>query len=117
MGESWPLHPVPWDDEILSEWIRRIAKSYGISSRVFYQKVLNMSRDEITQIDRKPSDKTLEVLSKGTRQPIERLREMTLPARSRRRMAALEAGDPEMVALHAKIQDFFAELKGFQSHE
>lgn len=112
MSESWPLHPVPWDDELLSEWIRRIAKSYGISSRVFYQKVLNLNGDEIAQIDRKPGDKTLEVLSNGTRQPIERLREMTLPARSRRRLAALEAGDPEMVALNAKIQDFIAEFKG-----
>ncbi|WP_414697039.1 TniQ family protein [Oligoflexus sp.] len=97
MSENWPLHPVPWDDELLSEWIRRIAESYGISSRIFYQKVLYLSRDEITQIDRKPGDKALEILSKGTRQPIERLREMTLPARTRRRMVALEAGDPEMV--------------------
>jgi hypothetical protein len=112
MSENWPLHPVPWDDELLSAWIRRIAKSYGISSRIFYQKVLNMSRDEISQIDRKPSDRTLETLSKGTRQPIERLQEMTLPARLRRRMAALEAGDPEMVAIYAKIQDFFAEFRG-----
>jgi hypothetical protein len=70
-----------------------------------------MSRDDITQLDRKPGDKTLDVLSKGTRQPIERLREMTLPARSRRRMAALEAGDSEMLALNAKIQDFIAEMK------
>lgn len=112
MNESWPLHPVPWADELLSEWIRRIAKAYGISSTIFYKKVLKLSRDEITQIDRTPGDKTLEILSKCTRQPIERLEEMTLPARLRRRMAALETGDPEMVALNEKIQDFLAELKG-----
>jgi hypothetical protein len=28
MSENWPFHPVPWDDELLSEWIRWIAESW-----------------------------------------------------------------------------------------
>jgi hypothetical protein len=79
MSENWPLHPTPEKTEFLSQWIRRVAKCYGVAYPVFCRKVLHLDGDEIRNLDRQPSAKTLEILSKGTRQPIERLRELAFP--------------------------------------
>jgi TniQ len=28
-GEFWPIRPKPYDDELLSSWIVRLARAYG----------------------------------------------------------------------------------------
>jgi hypothetical protein len=107
MSDRWPLHPLPWEDEFLSEWIRRIAKSYGISYRVFCLRVLKLNDSEIMYMNDDPSEKALDILSKGTGQPIEVLREMTVPARCRQMQKGFEEGRSEYVMLYAKIAKYF----------
>lgn len=54
-----------------------------------------------------PSEFALEILSKGTGQPIEVLREMTVHARLRRVKKGLEEGEYEYVELYEKIAKYF----------
>ncbi|HET9239232.1 MAG TPA: TniQ family protein [Oligoflexus sp.] len=100
MSEGWPLHPTPYDHELLSQWIRRIAKVYGVSYYDFCQRVLGLDRIERLHLDYQPSEKTLDILSKGTRQPIELLRERNVTAQSHLIEKELEkggSGDPELI--------------------
>lgn len=100
MSDSWPLHPTPYDHELLSQWIRRIASVYGVSYYDFCQRVLGLGRIERLHLDYEPGEKTLETLSKGTRQPIELLRERNVPAQSRMMEKELEkgvTGNPELI--------------------
>lgn len=107
MSERWPLHPVPREDDFLSDWVRRIAKSYGMTYRVFCLRVLKLDDNGIMYLDDDPSDPALEILSKGTGQPIEVLRGMTMPARCRQIRDAADREEPEILALYTKIARYF----------
>lgn len=77
MCERWPLHPVPWEFDLLARWVRKIAQEYGVSYHVFCQRVLKLSRDEADRLNENPSEEALRILSKGTGLPLEQIRGMT----------------------------------------
>jgi hypothetical protein len=77
MCERWPLHPAPWEFDLLARWVRKIALEYGVSYHVFCKRVLKLSKDDADQLNENPAEDTLKILSKGTGQPLERLRGMT----------------------------------------
>jgi hypothetical protein len=78
MSERWPLHPLPTEFELLRPWVRRIAESYGVSYHLFCLNVLNLDRYEADRLNQEPGEEVLEILSRGSALPIERLREMTM---------------------------------------
>ena len=80
-GEFWPIHPKPYDDELLSSWIVRLARAYGVEPTKFWRQ---SSPDPIDLqwpvLDYLPPEKLLSVLSKATATPPQRVLETTLLA-------------------------------------
>jgi hypothetical protein len=109
MSERWPLHPLPWELDLLTRWVRNIAQEYGLSYHAFCHRVLNLSREEADQLNENPSDKTLQILAKGSGQPLERLREMTRTGMIKKRDEMIEQAfreDPEgMESMIARMRD------------
>ncbi|WP_319557974.1 TniQ family protein [Thiomicrorhabdus sp.] len=78
-GKLWPVHPHPYQDELLSSWLVRIAHANGekvqsFCHHEFGQKHQIWNRD----IDRLSPDWLLNKLSEKTATPIERVRQTTL---------------------------------------
>lgn len=109
MSERWPRHPLPWDLDLLTRWVRKIAQEYGMSYHVFCQRVLNLSREEADRLNESPSEETLKILAKGSGQTVERLREMTLTGMIKKRNDMIERAfreDPEgMESMIAGMRD------------
>lgn len=98
MNERWPLHPLPWDHDLLTRWVRKIAQEYGIPYHVFCQRVLNLSREEADRLNESPKEETLQILAKGSGQTLDRLREMTWTGTIKKRDEMIEQAfreDPE----------------------
>lgn len=85
----WPLHPMPREYEILSPWIRRLARAYGVTDRVFYKHALGCPAGEPMEMNAYPPTDVLERLEAGTGVPIERLRDMTTDRMMARTIAEL----------------------------
>lgn len=90
-------------DEFLTEWIRRLAKSYGISYRAFCLRVLELDEMGMIYLNDYPGEKTLALLCKGTGQTVDDLREMTFPARWRQLKEGYAEHRSECLALYVKI--------------
>jgi len=73
----WPLHPEPHSLERLDSYIRRLADAYGISLATFCRHGLGCDPGDLDRCRVDPSQALLERLSRGTGQPIRRLRNMT----------------------------------------
>jgi hypothetical protein len=79
MPRRWPLHPKPYDFEILERYVRRLAEAYGVSYEAFCLNALGIPRDENeTRQFKEPSPEILSLLSEGTGIPISQLEQMTL---------------------------------------
>ena len=50
MNKRWPLHPKPYDSQLLSDWIKDLAKIYEISYPNFCKRVLMLTSDEIDDL-------------------------------------------------------------------
>ena len=75
MTKKWPLHPIPYKYELLSQWIERLAKAYGIRYKSFCKIVLNLTSEEINNLHFFLPEKALIILSKGTGIQINKLRQ------------------------------------------
>lgn len=75
MTKKWPLHPIPYKYELLSQWIERLAKAYGIRYKSFCKIVLKLTPEEINNLRFFLPEKALTILSKGTDIPIDNLRQ------------------------------------------
>ena len=42
MNKRWPVHPRPYNNQLLSDWIKDLAKIYEISYPNFCKKVLDI---------------------------------------------------------------------------
>jgi hypothetical protein len=105
MSERWPLHPLPFEHDLLTRWVRRIAKEYGVSYHLFCLRILNLTREEADHLNENPSEEALGILAKGTGQPLQRLREMTW-AGAMGRLDKIVAENPEAVELMiARMRD------------
>lgn len=109
MSDRWPLHPLPWDLDLLTRWVRKIAQEYGISFHTFCQRVLNISREQADRLNEDPSEETLQTLAKGTGLTLERLREMTRTGMIKKRHEMIEQAyreDPEEIeSMIARMHD------------
>jgi hypothetical protein len=83
----WPLRPQPMDHERIDQWLRRVAKAYGLTAPVFCRYGLGLPQGCIRILCTDPPDEVLAALEAGTGVPAARLRNMTESAlleRSRR---------------------------------
>lgn len=66
MNKRWPVHPKPYDNQLLSDWIKDLAKIYEISYPNFCKKVLMLTSDEIYDLRNSVSEKVLVILASAT---------------------------------------------------
>ena len=107
----WPLHPQPYEWDVLDSWLKRLADAYGVSFRVFCRHALGLSREEMGSLRDKPSEETLRTLEAGTGVSIERLRDMTTLRVIQRCTQALERfmqADPQGFAI---LENWVRELQ------
>lgn len=74
MIKKWPLHPKPYEYELLYRWIERLAKVYEISYHSFCKNVLGLTTQEISDLHKSLPEKALVILSNGTTVPVNDLR-------------------------------------------
>lgn len=81
----WPLHPQPGEWEELEDYIRRLARAYGVGYDLFLRRALGRRGRGARDVEGAGFDGVAARLSSGTGVPVARLREM----RSERVMARL----------------------------
>ena len=75
-GSIWPIHPCPLPDELLSSWMVRIARAYGVPPQSFWHQLASIS--QFRALDGQVSPRVLEALHRGTRIKPSQIRAMTL---------------------------------------
>lgn len=66
MNKRWPLHPKPYDSQLLSDWIKDLAKIYEISYPNFCKRVLMLTSDEIDDLRNSVPERVLTILANAT---------------------------------------------------
>lgn len=70
---KWPLRPKPYEYQLLYRWIEQLAEAYGVSYQSFCKNVLELTREEISNLSTELPPKALLILSNGTGIPIDDL--------------------------------------------
>lgn len=79
-GHLWPIHLKPKEDELLSSWLVRLARIYGIKTHSFCQSIWPGKSIWNRDIDRLADKEVLVTLAGKTTTPYERVYETTLRA-------------------------------------
>jgi hypothetical protein len=72
----WPIHPKPFPDELLSSWMVRIARTYGLAPASFWR--LQAGRIQFHRVDHEAEDRLLQLISTRTGTPFDRVVATTL---------------------------------------
>lgn len=72
--KKWPLHPKPYEYQLLYQWVERLSESYGISYRCFCKNVLGLTPEEISSLRTILPENALTILSNGTGISVDDLR-------------------------------------------
>jgi hypothetical protein len=78
MNPMWRRAPVPFEDELLSSYLVRVAHCHGVGAYSFYSYHLPKTAIWARDIDRSVSDSTLQKISVMSGLSFERLKDMTL---------------------------------------
>lgn len=79
-GRVWPIHLKPQEDELLSSWLVRLARVYGIKTHSFCSSIWPGKSIWNRDIDRLADAEVLSTLADKTATPYERVYETTLRA-------------------------------------
>lgn len=79
-GDVWPWHPKPLPDELLSSWLMRIIRDYGVKPHFFCKREWPGVQIWTRDVDKLAPEVVLEGLSKKTGTPYARVYEATLRA-------------------------------------
>ena len=66
MIKKWPLHPKPYEYQLLYNWTKTLAEIYGVSHRSFCQNVLGLESHEISDLRSSLPEKAIIILANGT---------------------------------------------------
>jgi hypothetical protein len=77
-GQIWPIHLKPLDDELLSCWMVRLARAYGVKPVWFWNRVWKRDAVAYRFVDRSAPVELLLLLSAGTGTCYERVVQTTL---------------------------------------
>jgi hypothetical protein len=72
--KRWPLHPKPYEHQLLYSWVEHLAEEYGVSYKIFCKRVLKLTPEEIGNLRTTLPENALLILSQGTGIPIPDLR-------------------------------------------
>jgi hypothetical protein len=75
-GRLWPIHPKPYEEELLSSWLARIALRHGMSPRFFCKQV--WGKQFPGDIDKLFYPKLWTMIAESTNTPIERVQKTTI---------------------------------------
>lgn len=75
MVQKWPLHPHPYENQLLCYWIKDLAETYEISYLRFCADVLELTPHEISKLNVFLPEKAVTILSNATGVPIDDLKE------------------------------------------
>lgn len=79
MIRKWPLHPKPYEYQLLCNWIEKLAEIYGVSYKSFCKNVLGLTYEETSTLRTSLPEKILVILANGTGIPITDLSTRNLP--------------------------------------
>lgn len=77
-GRLWPIHLKPHDDELLSSWLVRLSRAYGVEAARFCRSVWRSPKFWSCDIDQGMMDQIIQVLAAKTATPIDRVLATTL---------------------------------------
>ena len=77
-GEIWPIHLKPLEDELLSSWMVRLARAYGVKPVSFWNRVWKPDAVAYRFVDRSAPVELMLLLSSGTGTCCERVVQTTL---------------------------------------
>ncbi len=77
-GRVWPIHLKPLDDELLSCWMVRLARAYGVQPVWFWNRVWKRDGVAYRYVDRSAPEELLRLLSAGTATGYQRVVRTTL---------------------------------------
>ena len=97
-GRIWPIHPYPLPDELLSSWMVRIARAYGVQPYSFWRQLAGIS--QFRALDEQVSPGVLEVLYRGTGIKPLQIRAMTLASFAQ--FGLLRSGNHQVIAFCPK---------------
>lgn len=79
-GLLWPIHLKPLDDELLSSWLMRLSRAYGLNPHTFCRMVWPDQSIWNRDLDHLASQLVIEILAQKTGVSIQRAWRTTLPA-------------------------------------
>jgi hypothetical protein len=78
-GQIWPLHHKPLEDELLSSWLARLARAYGVPPVRFWSQVWPSAIGiRWAFVDHAPPAGLLRLLAEKTATPLDRVKEAAL---------------------------------------
>jgi hypothetical protein len=77
-AERWPLHPLPYPDEALSSWLRRIAHEYGMDAGLLQVSGLGREPLDPDALDTDPPDDLIEAVARRTGSMVAAVRATTV---------------------------------------
>lgn len=72
--KKWPLHPKPYEYQILYRWIEQLADIYEVSYKSFCKNVLTLTAEETNNLRTILPERALTILSNGTGVTVDDLR-------------------------------------------
>ena len=66
MIKKWPLHPKPYEYQLLYSWIEKLAEAYGVSYQNFCKNVLELEPHEISSLRSSLPERAIVILAHGT---------------------------------------------------
>lgn len=108
MNPRWPLHPQPYEFDVLEHWIERLAAAYGVSKLAFCRQALGLRPPEIALLRDNPPEQVLRRLEAGTGVPLQQLQNMSIHTLLRRVIEALERFSQEDPEGYAELERQFA---------
>lgn len=78
-GQSWPAHPHPYRDELLTSWLVRIAHANGLKAQTFCERVFGAQHQIWNRdMDRLAPEWLLQTLANGSQRTLTRVKATTL---------------------------------------
>ena len=66
MIKKWPLHPKPYEYQLLYSWVEKLAEAYGVSYQNFCKNVLGLEPHEISSLRTSLPERAIVILAHGT---------------------------------------------------
>jgi hypothetical protein len=102
-GSLWPIHPKPFSDELLSSWMARIARAYGVKPILFWKR--QVPSMNFRTVDRQPGEALLRFISAKTGTPLDRVKATAVSTYAKLGLCRNESNDDVIAFCPACLGD------------